>query len=330
MNYSIPKLGVILLLFLLFGVSSTSAQLYATDSSYNYVAVYNKADDGNVSAQQTIIGPDTGIQGPMGIAADADSLYVVQFSSSPQSVTVYEQNADGNVAPLRTISGAATLLNNPFGLAVDRNFIYVANQGGCTLTVYNLRDTGEVVPVRTLSGDQTRLGVPNEGGPAGVAVDANYIYVVRPATNALLVYTITADGNVAPVRVVSGDLTGMHFPYGIAVDETSLYVANHNSSITVYNLTDNGNVAPIRTISGDLTGLAKSQGIAVDSDFIYVANGWGANIPVFNLTDNGNVVPVRSITSISSPSGVAVYSPKAFQAGQWNLFLPAIIKGQQK
>ncbi|MDO8948321.1 MAG: LamG-like jellyroll fold domain-containing protein [Desulfocapsaceae bacterium] len=309
MKYYISKLMFIMSLILFSGVSNSYAKLYVTDAGVGAVAVYNNTDDGNVPAQQTISGPNTAAQTPVGIAVDADYIYVTQYSSN--SVTVYNQNADGNVPPIRNISGASTLLSSPHDLAIDSNFIYVVNMEGnstnyYSINVYNLTDTGNVTPVRTIYGDQTSLGSSGQGGPGGVAVDANYIYVVRPATDAILVYDINADGNVAPVRTITGNMDG---PYGIDVDEKNIYVGNINgNSITVYNLTDTGNVTPVRTITGNLTTLSNTIGIAVDGEFIYAANGNGQNIPVFNLTDNGNIAPVRSITGFTAPDKIAVYS----------------------
>lgn len=312
MKYSISILTFTMSLILFFGVSSSYAKLYISDSGIEVIAVYNNTDDGNVTAQQTISGPNTGIQVPIGVAVDSDYIYVAQYNW-PGTVTVYNQNADGNATPIRTISGTATLLRSPFDLAIDSNFIYVVNMevnntNYYSINVYNSTDNGNVTPVRTIYGDQTSLGSIGQGGPGGVAVDANYIYVVRPAINAVLVYDINADGNAAPVRTIMGNLTGLAIPYGIDVDENYIYIGNLAGAITVYNLTDNGNSAPVRTITGNLTTLSNVTGLAVDNEFIYVANGNGQNIPVFNLTDNGNIAPVRSITSVSIPQKIAVYS----------------------
>lgn len=268
------------------------------------------------------------MQTPAGIDVHSGYIYVAQYNSG--AVTVYNRNADGNVTPVRTISGASTLLSHPHDLAIDSRFIYVVNMEGYappdyyySITVYNLTDDGNITPVRAILGDQTSLGKVGQGGPGGVAVDADYIYVVRPALNSILIYDIHADGNVAPVRTITGN---MSIPYGIDVDENFIYVGNigNGGSITVYNLTDTGAVSPVRTIAGNLTTLSNTTGIAVDGEFIYAANGNGGNLPVFNLTDNGNIAPVRSITSVSVPEDIAVYSPSA--SFPWTMFMPAFTK----
>src|SRR5215831_20239568 len=84
------------------------------------------------------------------------------------------------------------------------------------------------------------------------------LFVTNQGINSVTVYTRTANGNVAPLRTISGGATGLGFPEGIAVDTVNneMFVANENSlSVTVYARTANGNVAPLRTISGAATGL---------------------------------------------------------------------------
>ena len=83
----------------------------------------------------------------------------------------------------------------------------------------------------------------------------NEIFVANQGADSIIVYSRTANGNVAPIRTISGAPTGLNGPGGIAVDTVNneIVVANWTgNSITVYSRTANGNVAPIRTISGQL------------------------------------------------------------------------------
>jgi len=335
MKIPVSILTTVISISLFFFISSSYAKLYVSDGGTNAVVVFNETDDGNVSPLQNIAGANTGMLTPTGIAVDEKYIYVAQYSSN--AVTVYDQNADGNISPVRAITGASTLLSRPIGLAIDSNYIYVVNMENASsadlylsITVYNLTDNGNIEPVRTISGEQTNLGTAGHGGPGGIAVDANYIYVVRPAIDAVLVYNINADGDVAPVRIIAGNLTGMAVPYGVDVNENFIYVANLDSAVTVYGLTADGNVSPATTITGDQTGLANSQGIAVDSEYIYVANGAGGNVPLFNLADKGNIAPVRSITNISIAQKIAVFAAQSNPPAKWNLFLPAILQSQRQ
>src|SRR5712691_639131 len=127
------------------------------------------------------------------------------------SVTVYARTANGDVAPLRTLAGAATGLNTPVGLAVDtvNNELAVANLTNNSVTVYARTANGNVAPLRTLSGAATGLN-----GPFGLALDTvnNELLVANngnAAPYSITVYARTANGNVAPLRTISGVATGL-------------------------------------------------------------------------------------------------------------------------
>jgi len=68
------------------------------------------------------------------------------------------------------------------------------------------------------------------------------------------VYAPGANGDVAPIRTITGSNTGLSAPQYDAVDSSGrLYVTNDGSSlgtITIYAAGANGNVAPIATIGG--------------------------------------------------------------------------------
>jgi hypothetical protein len=50
------------------------------------------------------------------------------------------------------------------------------------------------------------------------AIAQDEIYVSNNNSNSVTVYAINANGNVAPLRVLAGNLTGLGSPSGIAVD----------------------------------------------------------------------------------------------------------------
>jgi hypothetical protein len=124
-------------------------------------------------------------------------------------------------------------------------------------------------------------------------------------------YSRTANGNFTPLRIISGDATGLSNPAGLALDAVNneILVANI-SSITVYSQAASGNAPPLRTISGAATGLAQPIGLAVDTlnDEILVANV--SSITVYSRTASGNVAPLRTIsgasTGLMDPFGLAV------------------------
>lgn len=138
---------------------------------------------------------------------------------------------------------------------------------------------------------------------------------VSNGNNSITVYSRTANGNVAPLRTLTGAATGLSFPNGIAVDlvNNELIVANGgNSSIAVYARTASGNVAPLRTIVGAATGLNTPEGLAVDTvnNELAVANLGGTSVTIYARTASGNVTPLRTIvgaaTGLSAPVFLAL------------------------
>ena len=209
---------------------------------------------------------------------------------------------------------AAMFLGLEMGAACAQNEIFVDNAGNNSVTVYSRTGNGNVAPLRTISGAATGLN-----SPEGLTVDTvnNEIFVANdfPANGTVNVYGLTAVGNVAPLRTISGATTAMDTPRGIVVDTVNnelIVVQVSTPAITVYARTANGNVAPLRTISGAATGLVGPIGVSVDTanNEIAVANISGNSITVYSRTANGNVAPLRTIsgaaTSISTPESVVI------------------------
>ncbi len=135
------------------------------------------------------------------------------------------------------------------------------------------------------------------------------------ATDSILVFDHTQNGNVSPVRRITGVFTLLNNPHRVAVDTVNneIVVANTgNNSISVYPRLADGNVAPLRVIQGTNTLMNKIEDIAVDTenDEIFVSNKGSNSILVFPRTANGNISPLRNIsgalTKLNNPRGVAV------------------------
>ena len=81
----------------------------------NSITVYAAGASGNATPIATLVGTLTGLNGPAGLAMDAQgNLYVANSGSN--SITVYAAGASGNVAPIATIAGANTGLAAPVGI----------------------------------------------------------------------------------------------------------------------------------------------------------------------------------------------------------------------
>jgi len=136
-----------------------------------------------------------------------------------------------------------------------------------------------------------------------------FYYVANSTVNTLTAYPLTANGNVAPARTVSGNLTTLNFVTSITADGTgNLYVANAATSVSVFAPRPNGNVAPIRILGGANTGILGAADLTVDAQGdLYVANcgncmgfGGAEAVIVFAPGASGNVAPLREITGANT------------------------------
>lgn len=247
------------------------------------------------------------------------SVYVT--NSNINSISIFAPNPANGSGPINSIGGSTTGLTNPQYIAFDTSKrAYVSNYNTATstgsITVYASQATGSVLPLAAISGPTTTLGQTR-----GITVDAaGNVYVASVAfppslSSSILVFGAGTTGNAAPARSISGALTLLAFPTGVALDRSgSIYVANSaNASIEQFSSTATGNVAPTKTIAGPLTGLVVPAGLTLDaSGNIYVTDVGPGNpsIAVFAGSATGNVAPMKVIagplTTLNNPSDVKV------------------------
>ncbi|MEW6332264.1 MAG: hypothetical protein AB1560_12475 [Pseudomonadota bacterium] len=161
-----------------------------------------------------------------------------------------------------------------------------------------------------------------DGGDGGTVVPpvsgtGSQLYVGGNTSPRLLIYNDanTASGSTLPNRVVSGGLTTLNGPRGIAVDmaHDQIYVANFlGDSVLVFHnaRTVTGGEAPARTIIGG--PLNKPSALFMDAvnDRLYVANTGGNSVLVYDNASslNGAAVPDRILTgnatSLIAPTGI--------------------------
>ncbi len=132
----------------------------------------------------------------------------------------------------------------------------------------------------------------------------------------LAVFARKAKGQVAPLRILEGQRTGLsRSSHGVFLDAANNEVVASSplgGAIVVYGREQKGNTSPIRMIQGSLTHLNSPQGIAVDNTNheVVVSNDGRLSILVFDRLANGNVAPLREIigpaTGITTPEGIVV------------------------
>jgi sugar lactone lactonase YvrE len=300
--------------------------------------VYPAGSNGNVSPSAGIVGADTGLDGPYGIALDSSgNIYVANGYGGPTgggSVTVYPAGSSGDAAPATTITSSFNGIDGAFGIAVDSaGHIYVANQSGGpggigSVTIYSASSHGAGPPIATIAGDNTGLN-----NPIGIAVDSSGSIFVLNGNNSITVYPAGSSGDVTPKATFNIDGSGKNTPAGIAVDaDGNVYVANQGGaecfqqtcyqtspdSIAIYRAGSHGNTEPSAVIVGPDTQLATPSAIAVDRNGdIYVANQGPIKCTHYDEPGGGYVIcgPVGASVTVYGPSSSGDVTPIATISG---------------
>jgi 6-phosphogluconolactonase (cycloisomerase 2 family) len=195
----------------------TKQELFATVEYPPQVVVYSKDASGEDEPLRTIKGDDTGLDAPHGIAVDEKDrlLFVNTWGHRsdasvagtgkwlPPAIKVYPLDSNGDVKPLRVITGDKTQLDWPAAMKFDpnRGELYIANDIGESVLVFAnaAKAQGDVAPARAIHGPTTRLR-----NPTGVALDLvnQELWVSNLGNSSATVYSLTADGDAAPLRVI--------------------------------------------------------------------------------------------------------------------------------
>jgi hypothetical protein len=261
-------------------------------------------------------------------------------------IAAFARMAKENSPPARLIAGQKTLLSRTMHDirydAVNDEFL-VTNPFAQAIMVYRGAANGEEAPVRVIVGPKTQISGSAYAGVDRLDVDPIHNEILVPTGNSILVFPRTAQGDVAPIRVIKGPDTMLRAAQTLAVDPVNnVIIASFSRSsrsstegaradggsvglggLAIFNRTDNGNVKPQRVIIGPKTGIVRiNQMQAYSPKSLVVAAMPGAGdaqepegvfIGVWSIHDNGDVAPRWKIAGPKSvmkkPRGV-VLNPK--------------------
>jgi hypothetical protein len=111
----------------------------------------------------------------------------------------------------------------------------------------------------------------------------------------VLEFAAGSNGNVAPVRDISGSSTQLTNANGIALDRSGNIYVTLEGTVLVFASGANGNVAPSRSIAGSETDLHTANALEVNANGIYVSSCSGY-IERFATDAQGNVPPQAIIS----------------------------------
>lgn len=284
---------------------------------------FSQALNGNVAPSRILSGANTQLVVPVSLTYEPteDELYVGDFSG--RAVRIFPADAQGDSAPKRVLD--VTNYGQPRTLAVDtlHDELVVAGSG-CFPCTWTRTDSGAPAPLRRLGWGGNTATQGNI--PVAVALDpANDLMFIgdsdsaAPYTGKVLIFPRTANGDVAPSRIIKGPTSriGAGSPY-LAFDPVTrqLFVLTSNIDpvntnirhvrIVVFHANDNGDVAPLRTIEGSTTQLDISAtdlpyGLSYDPSThrllvsIYSNTATSNRVLAFYAGDTGNVAPIVNI-----------------------------------
>jgi 6-phosphogluconolactonase (cycloisomerase 2 family) len=244
-------------------VDQANGDVFSVESDTgDKMVVFEHDAGGNVSPKRLLHTPHR----IYSIAVDEMRKELYATVEYPPEVVVYKKEAQGEEKPLRNIVGDKALLEGPHGIAVDvkDGLLFVNNWGygggfnepgtghftAPSINIYSIDAKGDTAPIRRIQGDKTELNWP---GNMTYNPDTEELFIANDANQSIVIFNglKTANGNVAPVRVLKGNKTKLNYPTGVFVDNKhqELWVSNlGNASANVYPLNAGGNVAPMRTI----------------------------------------------------------------------------------
>lgn len=188
-----------------------SGDLLVADAGGKSVSIFGMTDNGCVSGNRILRGPNTCLVNPRDVDVTADGQIVVASSSA---ILIYNPGASGDATPVQKITGPSTgLLPQVWGVDVDSGGNIDATSWSTTspgrITVYAGSANGDAVPLDTIAGKATTLKAVRH-----IETDsAGDIWVSNGA--AIDVFAPGSAGDVAPTQVISGSLTGLVEPLGL-------------------------------------------------------------------------------------------------------------------
>src|SRR5438876_3086321 len=272
-------------------VSPEFQEMFAVSGDGQDINIFPMVAEGNSAPSRVIHVPHA--SGGVSFDIKHDEIYIT--TEHANRISVYSRKALGDDDPLRIIQGPHTPLADPHGIYVDaeRDEILVTNHGNWRAT-----RTGEAF---ALHGDSKFAFMRGSFSHPGI------VEPLGPSTGkfmppSIMVFSRTANGDVAPLRTIQGPRTRLNVAVGITRDPDSgeIIVANSgDNSILFFDANANGDVPPLRVLAGSATELKGATGVAIDTKHneLWVTSWENHMAAVFPRKAQGNIAPLRVIHS---------------------------------
>lgn len=282
-------------------------RIYVSDEVNNSISVFAIDANGDVAPVRTIVGANTMLSQPRGMAIGrSNELYVANMGNN--SITVYAPRAAGDIAPIRRVAGGNTGLSSPMDVEINRNTseMYVACMGNNSVRIFDDGANGDIAS-GAISGGMTGLN-----GPHDLAFDGGNTLAVANNGSITVFDLNMGAGNIAPDRTITGAATGLTAQSGITFFADDIFAGSDSGVVRQFSDTADGNVAPLLTLSGANTGLGTNliDDVDIESNMLYLADYMGGSVRVFPSGGLGNIAPNQVITGgntgLTRPASVVV------------------------
>jgi sugar lactone lactonase YvrE len=285
--------------------------------------------------------PQYAFSKPQGLAVDTNGNVYVADTGNQVVVEIPSNPVLGGAFPLLQNTGTSTTIVNPVAVAVDqRGNVYVADTGNVKGNIVLIpAGGGDLVggdfagnvfnQINTLQGkyitngstvQAVAIGGTGIGSPNGVAVDAAGDVYISDSSDGAVWVAPSSGGfgatpyilNTATVSSVTGTVTGLNTPAGLAVDQSgNVYIADSGLGQVVY-LNRSAPTASFGIVPQDLAGPSGVAGVTWTNNAITPACPvLGASAPctgALTVTNIGNAPTLPA----TSPFPITLTGSSAF------------------
>jgi len=254
------------------------------------IAAFARLAKGGEMPKRLIAGQSTKLsRGVHDIRYDPVHDEIYYSSIFGQAILVFAGDINGDQPPKRIIQGPKTRYKGTDRLEIDTVHNEIIIPQGDEILVFPKDANGDVAPLRILRGKDTQLRL---AGSAVVDPVSNLLIVglnmpgseesrdagssKQPPNGALLIFNRTDEGNVKPLRVIKGPISGITRINQMAVYSPGKWIVATQAGeiaemepdgvfVGVWNEMDNGDVPPRWKISNSpKSTIKKPRGVVLD------------------------------------------------------------------
>lgn len=282
------------------GITNDENYLYVLNYSDNRIIKINKSDYSPVDVFGGNKPLPENIYVPQGMVNDGEHIYYVDYSLNRAVKRRLSDFAVVGIIGGPYYGSANDKLSLPYDLAVDDNYLYITNNGNSQIRKFNKTD---------LSWEYTYApGSAVLGGPRGIAIDGNDLYVLAVSGSRHTLNKIDISSTPWTVTASIGGVAGtgddeFSYPTSVAVDDTYVYVADYYNHRVKKHLKSDLSFVSQLGVTGFATRIPKflynPTSVIYDNNYLYIANNGTYSVLKYDTNFN-------YISSIGFNSGYTI------------------------